>query len=38
MRRLKKATAAQLALVDGPTGILKCYGGKGEGAKVVALS
>jgi hypothetical protein len=38
MRRLKKATAAKLALVDGPTVILKCYGGRGGVRWVKALS
>jgi hypothetical protein len=28
MRKIKKATAAQLVLVDGPTLILRCHGGR----------
>ena len=38
MRKIKKATAAKLALVDGPTVILKCYGGRGGVRWVKALS
>jgi hypothetical protein len=38
MRRVKKATAAKLELVDGPTVILKCYGGSGGVRWVKALS
>jgi hypothetical protein len=29
MKKIKSAAAAKLALVDGPTVILKCYGGRG---------
>jgi hypothetical protein len=28
MRKIKKATAAQLVLVDGPTFTLRCHGGR----------
>jgi hypothetical protein len=39
MRKIKKnATAAKLAVVDGPTVILKCYGGRGGVRWVKALS
>jgi hypothetical protein len=38
MRRLKQATVTKLALVDGPTVILKCYGGRGGVRWVKALS
>ena len=29
MRRIKKASAAKLTLVDGPTLTLRCHGGRG---------
>ena len=38
MRRVKKATAAKLALVDGPIVILRCYGGRGGVRWVKALT
>jgi hypothetical protein len=38
MRRVKKAASAKLALVDGPTVLLKCYGGRGGVRWVKALS
>ena len=38
MRRIKKASAAKLALVDGPTLTLRCHGGRGGVRWVKALS
>jgi hypothetical protein len=38
MKRIKKASAAKLALVDGPTVTLRCYGGRGGVRWVKALS
>jgi hypothetical protein len=37
MKRIKKAQAAKLALVDGPTVSLRCHGGRGGVRWVKAL-
>jgi hypothetical protein len=38
MKRIKRATAAKLALADGPIVVLRCYGGRGGVRWVKALS
>jgi hypothetical protein len=38
MRRVKKATAAKLVLANGPTVVLRCYGGRGGVRWVKALN
>ena len=38
MKRIKRSTAPKLQLADGPTVILRCYGGRGGVRWVKALS